>query len=949
MNKIVYVTPHLSTGGLPEFLYTKIKYLIDIFDIYVIEYSNYSDEYVVQKNKIRKILKKENIYTLSDNKFEIIDILNNINPNIIHFEEIPEYFIDIDIIKQIYNKQNRNYYIVETSHNLNYNLINKKFIPDYFIHVSSFLEEKYKQFNVNQTTIEYPVIKKSYNKLDAIRKLKFDHKYKHVLNVGLFTPNKNQGQIFEIAKYLENENIKFHFIGNLADNFKFYWKDLLDNVPKNCIIHGEKDNVEDYYAASDLFLFTSKLELNPLVLKEAMSFNLPIALNKLDVYGSKYDNNKNIYFLHESDNKYNADLIKNILFNYNINTSEQYDIEYSNDEENFKNKFIEVYTNLHKIENNILDDKFIVHFVDGAYLEIIGISDNIYDVYFIDTNTNEIIYNTQLKSNTWAKTSRKWCTDWKIQVFKNSELVFEHIFNCKGKNVYIALDSKSLGDTIAWFPYIEEFRKKHNCNVICSTFWNNLFDKKYNNIKFIKPGEIAYDLYAMFRIGIFDDFNLNKKDTKTQPLQFVACDILNLEYKEIKPLLNDIQVDDYSYLGDYVCISQHSTAQAKYWNNISGWQELVDYLNLIGYKVVVISKEPTDLKNVIDLTKNFSIEERICQLKGAKAFIGLSSGLSWLAWAVDIPVVLISGHTEPWYEFKCSRIYSDLNVCRGCWHKYQFDKSDWNWCPVNKNTSKQFECTKTVDSNKVINEIKKILSINDNIQENIKYCDFYININDNNPTNLSNLSHITEKNIYNEIFNLKIYEYEPYVTIEPEDIVFDIGAHIGIFTRYAALKGAKIIYSFEPEDNNSELFIKNKPNNCKFNNIGIFDKSGVYDFYIDSTSGGHSAIYNNDFNTKTNSIEKISFTNLDDIIHKENINQIDFIKIDTEGSEIKILNGISDENINKIKKWAIEYHHNVFNYDNKIKNNFIKRFISNGFKYREKQLDKNFYILYFWK
>ena len=33
----------------------------------------------------------------------------------------------------------------------------------------------------------------------------------------------------------------------------------------------------------------------------------------------------------------------------------------------------------------------------------------------------------------------------------------------------ICFDSKAIGDTLAWFPYVEEFRKKHECEVVVST------------------------------------------------------------------------------------------------------------------------------------------------------------------------------------------------------------------------------------------------------------------------------------------------------------------------------------------------------------------------------------------------------------------------------------------------------------------------------------------------
>lgn len=311
--KLVYITPHLSTGGLPQYLFKKIEAIIDKYDIYVIEHTNYSDDFVVQKNKIKKLIKPDQFYTLSENKTNILNILNKIKPDIIHFEEIPEHFLDDKITEKIYTKD-RKYFIIETSHNSVFNLDTKRFLPDKFMHVSQFLYNQYKRFNVPSEIIEYPILKKNFNKKDAMKKLGFDPEYKHVLNVGLFTKGKNQGQIFEIARLLKNEKIKFHFVGNLASNFKDYWEPLLKNKPDNCIIHFERDDVEDFYAASDLFLFTSTFELNPLVIKEALSYDLNILMYNLNTYCGAYNKNKNVNFL-SSDNNINAENIKIILGN----------------------------------------------------------------------------------------------------------------------------------------------------------------------------------------------------------------------------------------------------------------------------------------------------------------------------------------------------------------------------------------------------------------------------------------------------------------------------------------------------------------------------------------------------------------------------------------------------------------------------------------------------------
>ena len=88
--------------------------------------------------------------------------------------------------------------------------------------------------------------------------------YKHVINIGIFTPGKNQGYAFEIAKLLQDYKIQFHFLGNQASNFVNYWKPLMESKTDNCLVWGERNDVNSFIQASDLHLFTSNLELNPL-------------------------------------------------------------------------------------------------------------------------------------------------------------------------------------------------------------------------------------------------------------------------------------------------------------------------------------------------------------------------------------------------------------------------------------------------------------------------------------------------------------------------------------------------------------------------------------------------------------------------------------------------------------------------------------------------------------
>lgn len=290
MKKLLYIVPHLSTGGMPQYLLKQIQSFKDKFEIQVIEYNNVSDDFVVQKTQIKELAK---VFTLSDNKSVILDIIKREQPDIIHFQEIPETFVDKQYLNEIFDN-NRKYNIVITTHSSYTEPAELLYMPDRFVLVSSWSANKFKrQFHpsIECSIWEYPVEDIEYNKDEYKQLLGFDPEYKHVLHVGLFTDGKNQGDIFELARLCEYKGYKvqFHFVGNQASNFQFYWGPLMERKPSNCIIHGEKQNVDEFYKAADVFYFPSKWELNPLSVKEALSYKLPTFIKRLHTYENNYD------------------------------------------------------------------------------------------------------------------------------------------------------------------------------------------------------------------------------------------------------------------------------------------------------------------------------------------------------------------------------------------------------------------------------------------------------------------------------------------------------------------------------------------------------------------------------------------------------------------------------------------------------------------------------------
>lgn len=290
MKKILFITPHLSTGGLPQYLFKKIESFIGIYDVYCIEYANFSDDFVVQKNRIRNLL-QEKLITLDENKDILLEYITLISPDIIHFEELPETFVSTHILNVIYN-DTRNYNIVATTHSSYTRPEDIIYLADKFVLVSEWSKnifDSHFQGTIPCDIWEYPIEKRDINKKEAKAKLGFEDDYIHVLNVGLFTAGKNQGELFHLASLLQQFKIKFHFVGNQAMNFENYWKPIMKTKPDNCIVHGERSDVDLFYEAADAFYFTSNFELNPLVVKEALSYELPTFIKKLSTYNNTYD------------------------------------------------------------------------------------------------------------------------------------------------------------------------------------------------------------------------------------------------------------------------------------------------------------------------------------------------------------------------------------------------------------------------------------------------------------------------------------------------------------------------------------------------------------------------------------------------------------------------------------------------------------------------------------
>jgi len=329
VKKLLYLAPHLSTGGMPQYLYKQIELLQKEFDIYCIEWEDVTGgKLVVQRNRILSLL-GDKLITLGADKNELLTIIGKINPDYVHLQEIPEMFMDYELATKLYSR-NRNYILIETSHDSSFKASKKVHFPDKFMMVSQYQVNEYKKLDIPCELVEYPIEYKErkHTREELLKKLNLDPSKKHVINVGLFTPRKNQAEVIEYARLLKDYPIQFHFVGNQADNFKHYWEPLMKDFPSNCTWWGERNDVDTFFEAADLFLFTSRghatdKETMPLVIREAISWNTPSLIFNLDVYLDYFDKYKNIEYLDFKDKTKNTHKILNKL-GMSINKADEF-------------------------------------------------------------------------------------------------------------------------------------------------------------------------------------------------------------------------------------------------------------------------------------------------------------------------------------------------------------------------------------------------------------------------------------------------------------------------------------------------------------------------------------------------------------------------------------------------------------------------------------------------
>jgi autotransporter strand-loop-strand O-heptosyltransferase len=354
-------------------------------------------------------------------------------------------------------------------------------------------------------------------------------------------------------------------------------------------------------------------------------------------------------------------------------------------------------------------------------------SEHPWRVRLSDLDTGNILFETELKSGRMNSTKR-YFVRFRIEVWQQGESIFHHDYSAADRDVLIRFPVDTLGDTLGWFPYAAKFKERHACRLTCAIGGKliPLLRDAYPDITFLTEDDVDPDrYYATYTIAVFFQ-NGAIYDHK----EFVPCDfrlvglhraagyILGVDPAEVPPRIA-LADDSRPIAKPYVCIAVQSTLQSKYWNNPTGWDEIVGFLKQAGYRVVCIDQKRTHGKGLVwthvpnaaeDETGERPLVERARWLKHAEFLVGLSSGLSWLAWAVGTPVVMISGITHPRTEFTTPFRVINYHACNSCWNDplVRYMRDDFLTCPRHKDTPRQFECTRLITAEQVKAVIRTI-------------------------------------------------------------------------------------------------------------------------------------------------------------------------------------------------------------------------------------------------
>lgn len=162
-------------------------------------------------------------------------------------------------------------------------------------------------------------------------------------------------------------------------------------------------------------------------------------------------------------------------------------------------------------------------------------------------------------------------------------------------------------------------------------------------------------------------------------------------------------------------------------------------------------------------------------------------------------------------------------------------------------------------------------------------------------------------------------------------VIFDVGANVGDYSIEILKKfpSEVALFSFEPSKVPFEILKKKLTpyKNAICFNVGLGALSGEFTLYSNEQSSGQSSLYKRDMThwNKNSSLlteEQVKILQLDEFCKIHFIEHIHFLKIDVEGNELNVLQGM-ESMLQNHKVDFIQFEFGVCNVDSKV---FFKDF-----------------------
>lgn len=336
--------------------------------------------------------------------------------------------------------------------------------------------------------------------------------------------------------------------------------------------------------------------------------------------------------------------------------------------------------------------------------------------------------NPGLPRGTLIFSHTRYFTRWGLEVWRDGHLVMEHEYNARKKPVFICTPN-ALGDLMTRMRAITNFRDKHKCRLTVQMAdpMIQLFrgHKDYEDIELVGydsaphvQNQHAY--YAAYAIGIFYGENSSRFERDhylTVSNLDAAASILGVERDHRPPRLACASTPPRER---YVTIAVQATTWCKIWMRPRGWDEVVNHLGNLGYRVICVdwAKDARTPQWADDATGTpLSVRARL--IKHADLHVGGAGGMSWIAWALGTPVVAINGYSlEGTAGWEGVREVRNTAVCHGCWNDpavHPVNTSDPIWCPKHRCTPREHECTRAITAGMVIEAIGEMLERPSNV------------------------------------------------------------------------------------------------------------------------------------------------------------------------------------------------------------------------------------------